>query len=230
MAGDQKILTAPVAETPGSSKDSTIWNFQIAPGATYLIDQDGTSFEFTVQTGPVAVRRRTGKFASQFNQFANGTGVSGVRFTSLEIQNLSKTVAVVCQMVVGSANFINHQLVVVQGGIGGQAVVYPTYPTPSSAATVSFVDLSGSPFNDINGNKWLAIQRLAAVIGNVDSGITYILQNKGGKTTDTPAKAIIPIYPLTSWNEQISGDYDINAGGANINVIAHEIYQSIPAI
>lgn len=225
---EQKILTAPVAETPGSSKDSTIWNFQIAPGATYLIDQDGTSFEFTVQTGPVAVRRRTGKFASQFNQFANGTGVSGVRFTSLEVQNLSKLVAVVCQMVVGSANFINHQLVVVQGGIGGQAVVYPTCPTSGVVNEVDFNDLSGSPFTDINGGKWLAIQRLDMVIGNLDSGVTYLLQKKGASGPSDPA--IAPIYPLTIWHEAISGDYKLTVGGANLNVIAHEVYQAIPAI
>lgn len=223
MTGD--IISGEVAGTPGSSNDSTIWNFTIPPGQTFLIPQDGTSFEFTVQTGAVAVRRNTGKFSSQYNEFVNGTGVHNVKFSTLEVKNLSATVAVVCQMIVGSANFINHTQIVIAGGIGAQNVVLPAAPAVG-ATNINFKDVSGSAFTDINGGKWLAIARAAIVICNTDPGATYLLQKSGA--TGPAAPAVAAIFPLTSFIEQISGDYTLNVGGAGMNAIAHEVYQAIP--
>ena len=226
MESDPRILTAPIAETPGSSNDSTIWNFTIPAGETYLLSQDGTSFEFTVQTGPVSVRRRNGKFASQYNEFANGTGVRNVTFSSLEIKNLSKTAPVVCQMVVGSANFINNTLNLINGGLGAQQVVNPVYPVAIAAKVIDIPDLSGASFTDINGKKWLAIQRIAIEVFNTDAADVYFLQKF--HATSLADGSVGAVQPKTPVRFDFAGDYTIQQA-ANINAIVNEIYSAIPA-
>lgn len=202
-----------------------IWNLSILPGRTGTITQNGTSFEFLVQTGPCKTRTSTrGKGFSPFSQYPNGTGAQGQAFDLIEIFNLS-SVPIVVSVAVGDDNFINRQLVIANAQF--PQIVYPTYPTVNAATSVPIPDISGSEFFDINGNKWLAIQRIAILVTNPDSATSFLIQQFASVISNGPA--VIEIFPEQNLQLPFSGDYMINTGGAPINAIVSEIYQSIPA-
>jgi hypothetical protein len=47
--------------------------------------------------------------------------------------------------------------------------------------------------------------------------------------TTSSGRAVAAIYPQTSLNLPVSGNYTMSVGGGNINVVASEIYSAIPA-
>jgi hypothetical protein len=204
--------------------NSPIWNISIPAGETYLIPQNGTMFEFLVQTGAVAVRTRTNQFIGQFNTYPNGTGEQNIEFEALEVKNLSATVTVAVSMFVGDSSFINRQLILAQGLT--QQIIYPTAPKANVTATIDIVDLSGSPFTDLNSNQWIAINRVAILVFNLDTGATYLIQKAGTVTSNDNAGGAV--YPLTSLNLPVNGNFRMATGGANINCIVSEIYQAVP--
>jgi hypothetical protein len=211
------------------SKVGQITSVPIAAGQSTTISGSGDMVYVIIATAPVNIRTRGAagsNGSSTYATFTQGTGIKGQPFNNVDLQN-PNSVPIVVQVWTGISQFIDNRLIIANQSI--PQVVYPTYPTANAAAKVEFKDLSGGGFTDVNGNLWLALYRVAIVICNVDGGTTFLLQNKGGKVTDSPSKAVAAIYPLTSWNESFAGDYDINLGGANINVIAHEIYAAIAA-
>ena len=143
-------------------------------------------------------------------------------FEQLEIQN-NNAFAVVFSLFVGWDGYIDKRLIV--AGNVNPAVIYPTYQTPNSAAVVNINDLSGQSFTDINGNKWYAVNRVAIQIFNPDPGVTLLLQKAGSIVANGPAVGII--YPQTSLRVDAGGNYCLQLGGANINAVVSEIYNSV---
>ena len=205
--------------------NSPIWNVTVPAGGTTLIPQNGTQVYFTIITGSVAFRTRSKKWSSQYNQAAAGFGWKDLDFETIELKNLSATNSCVVQVIVGDAGFINNQLVLAASQ--GQSVAYPTYSAANSASSVLIRDLSGGSFFDINGAKWLAMQRQAIEVFNADSGITLNLQAFSSVVSGGPAVGII--YPLTPLKFEYGGNYTLNLGGSSINAIVTEIYLAIPA-
>lgn len=196
----------------------------IPAGQSVQVNANGTNAYLIVSTAPVNLRARRQQSVQAYSLYAQGTGFEQTEFSSVEIQN-PNSAAVVCLLWVGTSNFIDKRLILNTQTI--QQVAFPTYKTANSAAAVAINDLSGGPFTDINGNKWLAISRVAIIVCNVDTGVTLLLQKSGAATSSGPAVAAI--YPLTSLNLPVSGNYSLSVGGGNINVIVSEIYLAIPA-
>lgn len=209
------------------ARSSVVFNTIIPAGTTIPITNSGSEFYLLVVTLPVLIRPSNGVF----NQYVQGTGerfLDADAFSGLEIAN-PNALPVAVSIFIGWQTFVDNRLILSNGQGAGvnSGVVYPTYPTANAAAVINFTDLSGSYFNDINGNRWIAVSRVAIVVCNIDSGTTFLIMKATAATASDPA--IAAVYPLTSWNEPISGNYRMATGGGNINVIAHEIYAAIPA-
>jgi len=130
--------------------------------------------------------------------------------------------ALIC---VGAGNY--GTVAVIEQSATSPNVVNPTSPLPTTSAKINIPDLSGQAFTDINGKKWLALSRVSINVSNCDPAATFLLQALAATTGNGPAVYTIP--PSQVLRFDISGDYSINAGGANINCIVSETYQAIPA-
>lgn len=204
------------------NRTSLYYSNIVAAGATLPIPCSGTQFYVIIATLPVNIRPAGGIF----NSYEKGTGLQldpTNAFDLLEVQN-PNAVAVVFQIFVGFDGFIDNRLILVQSA--NQQVVYGTYPVSNASATINITDISGSPFTDVNGNRWYALARVCIIVFNADSGTTYALQ-KASATASTDASVGI-IQPLQNVRFDYSGNYRIRAGGV-INVIVSEIYEAIPA-
>ena len=196
----------------------------IAAGQSTTISGSGDMVYIVIATGPVNVRTRGVQGTSSYSTLQQGTGISGQPFAAVDLQN-PNAFPIVVQVWTGLSQFVDNRLILANATIPN--VVFPTYPTANSASSVNFMDMSGGAFTDINGNNWLALDRVAIVVCNIDTGVTYLVQRYGSSISSGPA--IAAVYPQTSWTESLSGNYTISVGGANINVIAHEIYAAIVA-
>ena len=212
-----------IQSAPVPAKVGQLTAVPIAAGSSTTIAGYGTMAYLVISTAPVNVRTRGSKGTSAYTLLTQGTGVRDVEFDQVDLQN-PNSVPIVVQIWTGNANFIDNRLIIANQSI--PQVVFPTYPTANAAASVNFVDRSGTNITDINGGLWVALYRVAIIVCNVDGGTTFLLQKAGAATASGPAVAAI--YPFTSLNLPIAGNYTINVGGANINVIASEIYSAIP--
>jgi len=207
---------------PGPWKGSVRIANIVAAGETLPVPCQGTQFYFRTLTAQIKCRPNRGAF-SDFNQ---GEGLNldeQDSFSLLEIKN-EQTFPVVFEIHVGFQGFIDNKLILADTLYPN--VVYPTYSTPSSAASVAINDLSGQAFTDINGNQWYALNRIAIIVCNTDTGVTLLLQRASSVVANGPA--IAAIQPTFSLNYPASGNYKLHLGGANINAIVSEIYRAIP--
>lgn len=205
----------------GVAKSSLFYNTIIAAGDTLPIPAAGDYFYLTFAGAALNIRPAGGNF----NEYVQGTGLAlknGNTFNQLEVQN-TNAFPVVAQIFVGFDEFIDKRLILNQ--VQQPSVAYPTYPTANSATSVAIKDLSGTSFNDINGNSWIAISRAGIYISNLDGGVTLLLQHKGA--TGATGVAVLGIQPLTSIVYPCAGDYALNNGGGAINAIVSEIYSAI---
>lgn len=203
-------------------KVGQVFNQSIPAGKSLQINADGTNAYLIVATAAVQMRARTKTSAQAYSVFSQGTGFKDTEFTSVEILNPTAA-AVVISVWVGRASFDDHRLILASQST--PQVAFPTNPAVS-ATTVNINDLSGGPFTDINGGKWLAIARVMILISNLDSGAALLVQKTGG-TGASPA--ILAVQPLTDRAIPVSGNYTLNNGGAAVNAIVSEIYLAIPA-
>lgn len=145
-------------------------------------------------------------------------------FAMIEVKN-NNSFVIVFELFVGFQGFIDNKLILSQALY--PQVAYPTYPTPNAAANVNINDISGTKFADINGVNYYALYRVAIVISNTDTGVTLLLQKAGSVVANGPA--VMSIFPATSIRIDMSGNYCLNLGGANINAIVSEIYSALAA-
>src|SRR5882757_170250 len=196
----------------------------VAAGQTLPVPCSGTQFYLRITTAPIQIKPSGGVFG----EFAQGQGMQLAEenaFDMLQVRNLTAQ-PVVFELFVGFQGFIDNTLIVPLDT--NRVVAFPTYPTANAATTVNFVDKSAQAFTDINGNQWYALYREAIYISNVDGGVTYLLQKSGSVVANGPA--VIAIFPTTTLRLPYSGNYTLNVGGGNINVIASEGYIAIPKV
>ena len=199
-------------------------NVPIAAGQSTTISGYGQMVYIVIATAPVNVRTRGSKGTSSYSLLTQGTGINDTEFDVVDLQN-PNAVPIVVQVWTGLSKFIDNRLILANQQI--PQVAFPTAPTANAKTHIAINDLSGGAFADINGVNWLALQRLAIIVCNVDSGATFLLQAAGAATATGPAVAAV--YPLTSLNLPVSGDYSMDVGGGTINVIVSEIYLAILA-
>lgn len=194
----------------------------ILPGQTLPIPGSGTQFYLRTASAVLSIRPSGGIFSD----YVQGEGLQcdlDNTFFKLDVKN-NNAFNVVFELFIGFQGFIDNKLILANQLY--PQIIFPTYPIPSAAAIVDIVDLSGSPFVDINGGKWYALSRIAIIICNTDNGTTLLLQKAGSVISNGPAVAAI--QPVTNARFDWSGNFRLNVGGGNINAIVSEIYQAIP--
>ena len=206
------------------SKVGNITNVPIAAGQSTTVAGYGQEVYIIIATAPVNVRTRGSKGSSSYSLLTQGTGIRDTDFDAVDLQN-PNAVPIIVQIWTGLAQFVDNRLILANQQI--PQVAFPTAPTANSLTHIAINDLSGGAFTDINGVNWLALQRLAIIVCNVDTGATFLLQKAGAATAT--GVAVAAIYPLTSLNLPVSGDYSMDVGGATINCIVSEIYLAILA-
>lgn len=195
----------------------------IPAGQTVPFPAAGTMFYVTQATAPFEIKPSGGSF----NSYDIGTGLELApvnAFEQLQIRNPS-AFPIVFELFIGFDGFIDNRVIISQTTL--TQISFPTYPTASAAAAVAINDLVGQKIADINGNQWYAMGRVAIIVSNLDPGVTLLLQRAGSAVANGPA--VCAIFPVTSLNLPVSGDYSLSVGGGNINAIVSEIYNAIPA-
>lgn len=199
-------------------------NMSIPANTTQRAVSTGTQAYLIVATAPVNMRPLGGDFVT----YSQGTGVNtNLPFAYVEIENF-QSYPVVISIWIGFDSFIDNRLILANEQNAN--IAFPTYPVPNAATFINIVDLTGGPFRDINGNLWLALNRVAIQIFNLDAGNSYPLyQYNPAGSAGTNRIAEIPPAPLPL-RLDISGNFTINVGGASVNMVISEIYNAIPAI
>lgn len=183
----------------------------------------GTQFYVLYTSAPINIRPSKGSY----NSYNTGQGLQlddENAFTQVEFQN-STANPIVVSLFVGWQEFIDRTLIL--NNVTTPSVVNPTAPVPNVAAFIDIPDLSGTTFTDVNGKKWIAINRVAIIISNADTATSYLVQKYGSRVSNGNAIAIA--YPSTALRLDISGNYTLATGGANVNAVVSEIYNAIPA-
>ena len=210
-------------QVPVTLPAATVINGQVTP-SEIQVTQSGTQFYVSSCSAPVLIQPIRAGAIGATNLFGNGQGQTVADgFETLKIAN-TQPFPLVALVWVGFDEFINNQLVL--AGTTAQQIAFPTYQSPGSATHVAINDLSGQVFTDINGKKWGAINRVAILVFNTDSGTTLLLQKAGAATASGVAVGVI--YPVTPIRFDFGGNYSLDIGGGNINAVVSEIYLSIP--
>lgn len=225
-------VTAPAGNTVNTqgaalpnkkNRTSLFINASIPANSTLPFAAPGTQFYVLVTSAGINIRPSKGSF----NSYNVGQGLQleiENAFSSIEIQNVTAN-PIAVSVFVGFDSFIDNTLIL--NNASNPSVVLATYPTPSTAATIAIVDKSGVAFTDINGGKWIAVNRVAILVFNTDSGATYLVQKAGSAVGNGPA--IAAVFPLTAIRLDVTGNYSMATGGGNLNVIVSEIYNAIPS-
>ena len=224
VAPRTNIVNTQGAALPDKKNRTSLFiNASIPANSTVPFAAQGTQFYVLVTSAPVNIRPSKGSF----NVYNVGQGLDldeTNAFSSIEVQNTTAN-PIAVSIFVGFDSFIDNTLVL--NNASNPAVAFPTYPTPNAAATINIVDKAGTAFTDINGGKWIAVNRVAILVFNTDSGATYFIQKSGSAVANGPS--IGAVFPLTAIRLDVTGNYTMATGGGTINVIVSEIYNAIPA-
>lgn len=219
--GSNRTTSGGAALPTVKNRTSVVLTNQVLPGQTIPMPATGTQFYIIATTAELYIRPSGGAF-NPYNQ-GQGLQLDLVNaFDLIEVQNRS-ALPIAFAIFIGFDQYIDKTFILNQNFV--KQVAYPTAPEVSETV-IDIPDLSGAPFDDINGGKWYALSREAIYVFNPDTGVTLSLLAAGATAPSDPAVAMI--YPTTSLRYPSSGNFRITAGGGPINVIVSEIYQAIP--
>ena len=202
----------------GLLRTAQIVNTILAAGQTLPLSQAGQGFYLIASNGAVSIRPSNGTF----NSYYVGTGAKTDAlnsFSMLELRN-DNTFSVTLSLWVGFGDYIDNRNVQITDLF--YPVVFPTYPVATAATNLLIPDLSGSAIVDINGQTWLALNRLTLQITNFDTVNAMPL-----KDTTNKVGAILACLPNTSLIIAISGNYRITLGTTALNCLVSETYNCI---
>lgn len=201
----------------GGNRTSQIVTSIIPANTTFPIFQTGDNFYFVVSTGVLKVKPNNGSE----NEYVQGTGVLVDDlniFKNIQIRN-DNAFPVVFRIFVGFGNYIDNRLIVFDPTVFN--AVYSTYGIVNSAPDVLIPDLSGQSFVAADGKVYLALGRKSLFVSNIDTGITYSIQNVA------LSKTLLFVFPQTSIVLEWGGDLKIHSPSANINAVVTEVYAAI---
>jgi hypothetical protein len=201
-----------------NNKTAQIVTMVIAPGQVYPILQTGDNFYIIISTGVISVKPNNGGE----NSYSQGTGQqypAGNEFTNLQIKNNNAS-SVVFSIFVGFGSYIDNRVILNDPFLSN--VVYPTAPTPNVTNNINITDKSGQAILDINGNNYLALNRVAIYITNYDLASTYNLQDYLHIVGTA-----VGVSPATQIVFNASGDFSIHIPSSTINAVVSEVYQAV---
>lgn len=228
--------TPPVATIKSSSAASvnnTSYAGIVGPGQTLPLSMAGTNFYLSIATAPLYVRPG----AQAWSLYQPGTGANVGAFGLIELYN-STANPITFQINVGTAQFIDHRAII------------PTVPqnvfvpaswsgmAGGSSFTAQLLDKSGSQITDLQGNTWIAVQRVLIEIqtfpnasGNTTISLTAYQQALGiliVQSIPTPGGAIGgPITLATSGNFAAAMTVPGGAVAGQFAGSLFEIYQAV---
>jgi len=201
----------------GVNRTSQIVTTIVPAGKTFPLYQAGNNFYLIVATGVVIIKPNNG---SQ-NEYVQGTGliVDDLNiFASIQITNNTPQ-DIVLRIFVGFGNYIDNRLIVYDPSVlQSPHSVLSTLP---GGNVVLIPDLSNTAMTGPNGEKFLALNRIALYVSNNDTGVTYNVQNASGSLN------LVSVFPLTAIVYPVSGDLSIRVPSGGINAIISEVYNVI---
>lgn len=207
-----------VVPNVGIRRTAQIVNTIVPASTTLPISQAGEAFYIIAASGPVQVRPSNGAF----NTYYTGTGIradANANFDMLEVRN-STAHSITISIWVGFGEYVDNRVILVSDLFF--SVIYPTYPVPNAASNILIPDRSGSAILDINGNSWLALNRISLQITNFDTANAMPI-----KDTANAVGSVLACLPNTSLIMSMSGDYRITIGATALNCIVSETYNAI---
>lgn len=208
------------AANAGGGTGGRIIVVPLAALASTQLAATGSCAYLVIATASVNMRADS----NDFNPYYQGTGLSSVLpFTMITLQN-PNNFPIAIALWVGYDSYIDRRLIL--NTFSQPNVVKPLVKIPGTVGYVDIPDLSGTVFADINGNSWIAIQRVQILISNVDTVNLALLQNFGNTVFNTGS--IFAIQPLTEIGLNVQGSYTLVQNGGTLNCIVSEVYSAIP--
>ncbi len=205
----------------------------IGPGKTVVVPQRGDRFRVYSSPAPLNIRADG---QDTFSLFSQQTGVTYPGFFNLlEVQNPMPN-TIVCQIFVSSGAALDDTRT-----LQAQNVVnWPTWGPSGGLIIAPIPDLTGSIFKDVQGNSWLAVQRVSInyqAIGDYESSYDqqYVyVESVAGGAYPFPASitnvATTNTYPGPFISIACSGSF-VGASSFTMGTLAQvslfEIYQAI---
>ena len=189
-------------------------------GSIFPISQSGDNFYIVLATGPVTCK----PYGGQVNDYTQGTGLytPDAPFANLQIENKGAS-PIVVSIFVGFGQYIDNRLIVSDPMVSDVAIA--TYPVPNAATSVTIADLSNTKVTDANGNVFLALNRTAIYVTNLDTGVTYFLWSTAGSVG---AIALLGVPPSQCSVFGANGNFVLAPNGAgNVNAIVSQVYTAV---
>ena len=199
------------------AKSSQIVTSIVQAGQPYPIRQTGEAFYLTLASGPLWIQPEGGSL----DQYSQGTGKRqdpSLPFKGLQIFNRTSK-AIVFQLRDGYGDYIDNRVILANGLVSD--VVLPTSPVANSLNEIDIPDLSSTSILDVNGVAWLAIQRKAIYISNLDTASAYNLEGLDSHLV------VITAHPQSALVFPVAGNFRIKLPLSNINAIVSEIYEAV---
>lgn len=214
-------LTANVIPVSGVNRTSQIVTSVIPAGEFLSIFQAGARFYLIVSTGVLKIKPNNGAE----NEYVQGTGLAPEEnnyFANIQIKNDTPN-SIVFQIFVGFGSYIDNRLIVYDPSVF--QITFPTSPITSTSNEILIPDRSGTAIVGWNGVSYLALNRIAIYISNLDTGLVYSLQALAG--TIQPLALALSVQPASNIVFPSNGDFRIKIPSGNINAIVSEIYNAI---
>ncbi len=193
----------------------------IVPASGWLsVNQAGSKFYLVVATAELAIKPNNGSE----NKYVQGTGIACEElnyFANLQIRN-PNPFPVIFQLFVGFGDYIDNRLIVYDPTV--IQAPYSTSGIPNVANEILIPDLSGQAILGVNGEQYLALNRIAVYVSNVDNGDAYDIFN-----TDQD-KTLLTVQPLTNVVYPANGAMSMKIPSGNINATVSEIYNVLRAL
>lgn len=203
----------------GVNRGSLIVTTIVPANSAQQFFASGQTFYLVVCTGVLKIKPNNGPEA----EYVQGTGLvadSLNLFKALQITNEGAS-PVVARIFVGFGDYIDNRLIVYDPSV--IQAPYPTYPVPNVAGIVAIPDKTGQAVLGINGERYLALNRISLYISNLTVADAYDLCNADG------SKAVLRVFPATSIIYTGNGDLSMRVPSGNLNAIISEVYNVILA-
>lgn len=200
----------------GVNRTSQIVTTLIPANGTFPIFQAGTRFYIVLATGSLFVKPNSGSEAG----YSQGTGLEVDKnnaFKQIQIRN-PNSFNVILQIFVGFGSYIDNRLIVTDPNV--TTIAFPTSPVVNTSSNILIPDLSGNAISGPNGEAFLALNRVAIYIANVDLASTYSIKNTLGTAT------FLSVQPKTNAVFPAQGNYSFSGGGT-INATVCELYNVV---
>lgn len=203
----------------------------IAPGATVPLQATGEHVYMLVCSlaAGINIQLKGAEWLGEQCPIYQGTGYDvpegSSPFTTLFLTNPS-AINVTVLVWAGYGNFRDQRIFLPSSN---PQITRPIYSKVASgyAANVLCTDISGTQFNDDNGNSWLAISRVKILFSNMDAVNNWLVQ-KTASASYNDGSAVLNVPASTDIELDTGGSFKVWGNGGQVQGVISDIYTSIP--